>query len=252
MDAGRKTAVIKDLRERIRRLERIENSRRPAATSALPFGIPALDGLWPEGGLPLAALHEINGLGPSGFAAATAFAAALAGRRQQAVLWCTTRADFYAPGLAQVGLPHTRLVIVRARSGQEVLAAMEEGLRHAAVGCVIGETARLDLTASRRLQLAAETGGTLALALRRPRSLETLAPIAAATRWHVRALPSAPHAVPQAGQARWSITLLRARSGGTGEWSVEVPDAQGYMRLSSPLDDRNAATPHATGQRAVA
>ncbi|MGE3334415.1 MAG: ImuA family protein [Rhodospirillaceae bacterium] len=243
MKTGRKTAVLKDLREHIHRLERLEGSARRGALKALPFGIPALDGLWPEGGLPAAALHEVNSVSAAGFAAATAFAAASAGRLGKPVLWCTTSPDFYAPGLAQMGLPVSRLIVVRARSEKDVLAVMEEALRHASLGCVIGETPRLTLTTSRRLALAAESGATMAFTLRRRRKNTELEPIAAASRWRISAAPSSPHPIPQSGRARWTLELLRSRSGATGTWSVEVPDAQGYLHLPSALADGSAIAP---------
>lgn len=253
MDTGsqtaRKTAVLKGLRAHIQRLERLETPQRVGGPAALPFGIAALDGLWPEGGLPSCALHEVNSVSVSGFAAASAFAASIAGRLAKPVVWCTTSPDFYAPGLAQVGLPASCLVVVRARSEKDVLAVMEEALRHASVGCVIGETPRLDLTTSRRLQLAAESGASLALTLRRRRKNTELEPIAAATRWRVSAAPSTPSRIPRlsawAGRGRWTLELLRSRSGHTGIWNVEVPDAQGYLHLPSALADGVEAAPAA-------
>jgi protein ImuA len=247
MDTGRqtarKTAVLKDLRDQIHRLERLENGRRRGPRAGLPFGIEALDALWPEGGLPVAALHEVNSESAAGFAAASAFAASAAGRLGAHVLWCTTSPEFYAPGLAQMGLPISRLVVVRARTEKEVLAVMEESLRHSALGCVIGEIPRIDLTASRRLALAAESGGTMAFALRRRRKIAELEPIAAATRWRIAAAPSSPHRIPQSGRGRWTLELLRSRSGCTGTWNVEVPDAQGYLHLPSALVDGRESAP---------
>lgn len=251
MDSGRKAAVLKDLREQLHRLERLESRRRTPLKPALPFGIPALDALWPDGGLPMAALHEAQGTTLAGFAVASAFAAAIAGRIGKPVLWCTTQAELYAPGLAQIGLPVSKLVIVRARSSTETLAVMEESLRHASLGCVIGETSRLDLTSSRRLQLAAESGGTMAFALRRPRTTTALESLAAASRWQLSAVPSTPHHIPQAGRARWKIELLRSRSGHTGSWIVEAPDAQGYLHLPSPLADGIEVAPAVTRRRAA-
>lgn len=254
MDAARKTGVLNDLREHIRRLERLAGPHRRAGRRAvLGLGVPALDRLWPEGGLPVAALHEAAGATPGGFAAATAFAAALAGRLGAPVLWCTAQPDFYGPGLAQVGLPAERLLVARARTAREVLAAMEEGLRHGGLGCVIGETGRLDLTSSRRLQLAAEAGGTMAIALRRARPRQGgLDPLAAASRWRVSVAPAAPPEGPWAGRGRWKIELLRARSGATGSWIIDIPDAQGHLHLSSPLADGGAAAAAGAGRRAAA
>ena len=48
-----------------------------------------------------------------------------------------------------------------------MLACFEEGLRHGGLGAVVAEVARLSMTASRRLQLAAETSGTIGIAIRR-------------------------------------------------------------------------------------
>src|SRR6266446_4061070 len=71
-------ALLPELREQIRRIE------RPAAAThkVLPFGVAAIDGVLPGGGLARGALHEILGLGgdeEDGVLAA-AFAAGIVGR----------------------------------------------------------------------------------------------------------------------------------------------------------------------------
>jgi hypothetical protein len=92
------------------------------------------------------------------------------------VLWIAPRRKIYetlyAPGLAAFGFdPYDRaagLILVRARTMTEILWAMEEGLREPGIGAVVAELPMgsvPDLTASRRLQLAAEAGGTMALLL---------------------------------------------------------------------------------------
>jgi hypothetical protein len=48
-----------------------------------------------------------------------------------------------------------------------VLACFEDALRHRKLGAVVAEVAHLSMTASRRLQLAAEGSGVIGLALRR-------------------------------------------------------------------------------------
>jgi protein ImuA len=220
--------------------------------------LPAVDRLWPEQGLPLGALHEASSDGSLfGTAALTGFAAALAGRLGR-VLWCSRTRDgdgstFYGPGLARLGLKPDQLLAVTASSDAGVLGAMEEGLRHPVLAAVVGEVDRLDLTASRRLQLAAEKSGVTAFVLRVPmrrvpmrrlRTSTVLEPVAAASRWRITVLPSAPpvgrHVIAEAGVARWRLELLASRSGATGQWSVEVPDAQGHFRLSAPLVDESA------------
>ena len=73
------------------------------------------------------------------------------------MLWCVTRLDLFAPALTQAGLDPDRVIHVEAGDERTVLACCEEGLRHGGLGGVVAEVARLSMTASRRLQLAAET-----------------------------------------------------------------------------------------------
>jgi protein ImuA len=204
--------------------------------------VAALDEAWPDGGLPHAALHEARAVrSPADFAAATGFVAAIAGRLKKPVLWCAKNTSLYGPGLAGIGLPPQRLLIARLHKDKDALAAMEEGLRHGFLGVVIGEVERCDLTASRRLQLAAEKSGVMALLLRQPAQRHADDAISAASRWRIAAAPSAPHIIPQAGRAQWRLDLVRSRYGTTGSWIVEAPDAQGYLHLPAGLDDRGTA-----------
>src|SRR5450631_4633023 len=145
--------IIEELRERIQRLESGPARRR----TTLPFGVGIIDRRLPGGGLALGALHEIAG-GGNGVvdgAAAALFAAGIAARTRGKVLWCITRPDLFAPALAQAGLMPGRVIYVEAGDEKSVLICFEEGLRHGGLGAVVAEVARLSMTASRRLQLAA-------------------------------------------------------------------------------------------------
>src|ERR1700686_4095776 len=157
--------VVEELRERIQRLEGGSARRR----TVLPFGIKAIDQHLPEGGLALGALHEVAGGGNGAIdgAAAALFAAGIAARTRGRVLWCVSRQDLFAPAIAQAGLLPDRVIYVEAGDEKSLLACFEEGLRHGALGAVVAEVARLSMTASRRLQLAAEGSGTIGLAIRR-------------------------------------------------------------------------------------
>src|SRR6266446_3164768 len=167
-------AVVAALRERIRCLE----GRARHGRAVLPFGIKAIDGRLPEGGLALGALHEVAGGGNGAIdgAAAALFAAGIAARTRGRVLWCVTRQDLFAPALALAGLAPDRVIYVEAGDEKSVLACFEEGLRHGGshggssyggLGAVVAEVARLSMTASRRLQLAAEGSGAIGIAIRR-------------------------------------------------------------------------------------
>ncbi len=209
------TATLMDLRHRISALERSGNGATcPGGTVSV--GVAEIDAHLPWGGLPLGCVHEMRG-------AATAFAATLAARlaarRRRPVFWiappgCGGRLpDLYAPGLAAFGLSAAALIVVAAR-GATALWAMEEALRAPAAGAVVAEIEALDLTASRRLQLAAEAGGAGGLLLR---GETATALTACVTRWRVASLPS----VPFDDGARWQLSLERCRGGRPGAWSVE-------------------------------
>ncbi|MBL7599022.1 protein ImuA, partial [Escherichia coli] len=87
---------------------------------------------------------------------------------------------------------------------------------HRGLGAVIGEAKRADMTATRRLQLAAEGGRTIALLLKRA-AREGADPIgmpsAAVTRWRVTCAPSAPLPVEGVGRPRWRLELARQKGG---------------------------------------
>ena len=225
-------------------------SKSGARTSrgVLPFGVDALDAALPEGGLALGALHEVAGGGAGAIdgAAAALFAAGIVARSPGLVLWCVTRPDLFAPALDQAGLDPDRVIYVEAGDEKTVLACFEEGLRHGGLGGVVAEVARLPMTASRRLQLAAENSGTIGIAVRRWRRATEAAdfgqPTAAVTRWRISALPSTPLPVPGIGRARWFVELIRCRAGECAEFVVEACDEEGRLALPADLADRSAAS----------
>src|ERR1700761_1196275 len=134
-----------------------------------PFGIEAIDAVLPGAGLALGAVHEICEQGTDGARASLAalFAAAVLARLPGQVLWCLHSRDLFAPALARVGLHPDRVIYCETWKDAEVLPAMEEGLRHGGLAGVVGELVKLPLTPSRRLQLASESSGVMAFALRR-------------------------------------------------------------------------------------
>lgn len=235
--------AIESLRAQIERIE--GKSRR--AKSVLPFGIAEMDSRLPGGGLALGSLHEIAGGGNGAVdgAAAALFSAGIAARTVGKVLWCITRPDLFAPALAQAGLSSDRVVYLEAGDDKTVLACMEEGLRHGGLGAVVAEVARLSMTASRRLQLAAEGTGSIGIALRRWRRHTEVAdfgqPTAAMTRWRVSVLPSESLPVPGVGRHRWLVELIRARAGESADFELEACDDTGRLALPADVVHRPTA-----------
>jgi protein ImuA len=230
--------VAADLREKVRRLERAHSAER-AGQQAVTLGVPAIDALLP-GGLLTGALHEIEaGPAPSGRVAphdgaALGFAAHLLGRfgalRAGTLLWCrrpfgASDSPPYAPALA-AWLDPARLLMVTVRRDEDLFWAMEEGLR-SGLAAVLGETRATDLTAGRRLSLAAEKSGVPALLLRSqpapPQSVCT-------TRWRVASARSqSTPGLSDVGAVRWRTELRRNRFGvpsvaETPTWLLEWND----------------------------
>lgn len=235
-------SALAALRAEIARIEGGGRSRR----DALPFGIAALDARLPHGGLAFGALHEAGGADEDGFcAAATLFLAGIAARAGGRVLWGLSEPDLFAPALAQAGLAPERALYFEAADDRTMLACAEEALRHGGFVAVVAEVALLSMAASRRLQLAAEATGAMALVLRRRRrradAQDFLRSIAAATRWRVSALPSSPLPVPGVGRARWRVEILRCRGAEGAVFELEGCDGEGRLAIPAELADGSPA-----------
>jgi protein ImuA len=238
-----RTERLASLRAAVRALE---SSSERGEGAVLPFGIAAVDARLADGGLAIAALHEAaaaQGELPDE-AAATLFLASLAARRAGPVLWALARRDLFAPGLACAGLKPDRILYAECGRDEEVLAAMEEGLRHGGLAAVVGEARRVPMAATRRLQLAAEEGATPALLLRRrrkPGEDPLAAPSAAVTRWRIGTAPSSPLPAAGIGRARWHVALARQRGGEPCNWILEAPDAEARLALPAGAQHRASA-----------
>jgi len=220
---------------------------RHAAWPALSLGA-AIDAHLPAGGLARGALHEVAGAGAESehAAAAALFVAGALARLPGPVIWALGRTAAFAPpfppALAAVGLHPDRVIYAQAGRPEAVLMVMEEGLRQPGLAGVVGEVeGGLSLTASRRLQLAAQASGVIGFVIRRSLRHDDPAlatPIAALTRWRITPLPSPPplaHAPDVGlGPARWRLALWRCRGGMPRDWITEACDADG--RLGFPGD----------------
>ncbi|MEH3048532.1 ImuA family protein [Sphingomonas adhaesiva] len=247
------SSVLQSLRDTLRAIEGDGHRRR----ATLPFGTPAVDTRLADGGLRLDALHEVAAATASmgDDASATLFLAGIAARAWGPVLWVVRRRDLFAPGLYQSGLSPERVLYAEAADDAEVLALMEEGLRHRALGAVIGETRRAAMASTRRLQLAAEGGRTIALLMKRHAREEAdpfAVPSAAVTRWRVASAPSAPLPVAGIGRSRWDVHCTRQRNGEPFQLLVEACDETGRIALPARLVDRPAAAGGADARTAVA
>jgi protein ImuA len=230
-------AALAELRQRI---ERVAAPSRPRPV--LPFGIASVDAVLPSHGLALGAVHELCGDGPDAWRASlsTLFAAGILARLKGPVLWCLHSRDLFAPALARVGLHPDRVIYCETWKDSEVLPAMEDGLRYRGLAGVVGELTRLPLSQSRRLQLAAESSGVIALVLRRS-GMERDEPNAAFSRWRITPAQSPNEGDLGMGRASWNVELMRCRGAESHSWVLEACDAKGRLALPADLSDRSGA-----------
>ncbi|WP_235303031.1 ImuA family protein [Sphingopyxis sp. MWB1] len=183
------------------------------------------------GGLARGRLHELfaaERADSSSAAGFTAMLACLVNQGRAPLFWlredmAERQARLYPPGLAEIGIDPERIVLVALPDPVTLLRTAVDVARCASVGVAVIEVWRspraLDLTASRRLALAAKASGVTILLLRVEAEP---GPSAAQTRWSVHAAPSTALEAGAPGRPSFIIKLLRQRGrpdGGT--WHLE-------------------------------
>lgn len=160
------------------------------APSVHATGHAALDAALPGGGWPGSALSEIlhpsEGVGEMRLAWPALARLSQAGER--IVLVAPPHRPF-APAWQAAGIVLERLHVVNALQARDALWAAEQCLRSGSCGAVLCWPQRADDRALRRLQVAAETGQTLALAWRSMDAARNPSP--AALRVAIEAAPPA-------------------------------------------------------------
>lgn len=243
-------------------------SAKPVEAGRRPFGVASLDAVL-GGGLVRGCVHEVYAAQSDDLASAAGFAVGVAmGMNDPGapILWLRIQRATRFGGVVQAhgwaelgGAPGNGLVSV-VSDATALLRAGVDALRCTALGTVIvegwGAMPELDLTASRRLALAAEKSGVPLLLLRHD---TTPVPSAAQTRWQVAAAPS--HALPSnaPGGPTFDVTLLRQRSGPCGlGWRLEWNRDRRIFReaalsgaVVSPPAHRSAADTGGNDRRAA-
>jgi protein ImuA len=183
------------------------------------------------GGLASGRLHEVYATDADDVVSAAGYALMLTQRVSPCapVIWirheAAARRDgmIFGSGLIELGIDPGRFLFVLTTDVTALLRAVDEILRCHQVGAVLVEVwdaaPALNLTASRRLALAAEKSGVTAFLLRAD---TTPSPSAAQSRWEVKSLPSTPLQANAPGHPAIEVKLVRHRAGfGEQSWRVE-------------------------------
>jgi len=207
MQAGRERSseVVRRLKQQLRQWETMQ--REPA--EPICSGLPPLDRVLPEGGLLPGSLVEwIAELPGSGAATLALLAARQASRRRAALVVVDDRRSFYPPAAAAEGVDLEQTIVLRPQGEADLHWALDQSLRCREVAAVLAWPDALAPHPFRRLQLAAEAGGTLGLLVRPAAARHE--PSWADVRLLVRP-------ARQEGPWRLRIELLRARGGAGGK-----------------------------------
>ena len=243
-----------------RRLARMESVRPPDVGVRVATGFAAIDD-WLGGGLWRGRLHEVMAADREDAGSVAGFAAMLALQAGEGrpLLWLRTEAaerqggKLYATGLSELGLHGGGVLVGLVADDAALLKAANDAARCAGVGAVLvecwGDPRPLDLTATRRLMLAAEASGVTVLLLR---MAAAESPSVADTRWRVKAAPSVPLADDTAegapGHPVFEIELLRRRAGPAGVmWRVEWNRDRRQFQEPAAAPLSGAILPVATG-----
>jgi protein ImuA len=203
--------VLEKLRERLGCLE--ETQRRFSRT--IPVA-DAVDRWMPHGGLPAGCIHEVKG---ASLTSALAFSAILSARlagEQGKIVYIAPGRSLHPLGFLPYGMRLDQFLLVSARRSQDLAWAMMEALRCPQVSAVMTVLDGVDLTDSRRLQLAAESSGATGFLLGDATSAPVAAPI---TRWKISSNMGKPG--QRFDEPSWKVDLLYCRGGRPASWSIE-------------------------------
>ncbi len=220
-------AVLQRLAQEI---EQLETSGRSAAAQAKisSAGCAALDALLPAGGYAAGSVVEYLRTTPACGASTLAWGGAAAAMHSSGgfLVVVDTQHNVFPPALTSHGIDLGKVIFVRPQSQADALWAVDQALRTSAVAAVVAELERIDDRSARRLQLAAECGGGLALLLRSAAARKQ--PSWAEVQWLVRS--------ESASQRRWWMQLARVRGGRAGQSvCLEIDPLTGQLTLA-PLN----------------
>lgn len=202
--------TLSQLAQQLRTIE--VAGRKPWQGQIISSGCKAIDDCLPDGGYAAGSLVEwIADEAGSGIALLALTTARQAMRNGKYLLVIDRERRFYPPAALAMGIAMEQLIVIHPERLDDLHWAIDQGLRCSAIGAVLAHIERIDDRVARRLQLAAEEGGTLGLFLRRSKTaLPT--PSWAEVQWHVT-----PQADSRLGNHRcWDLHLQRCRGGRAG------------------------------------
>lgn len=216
-------AIKKEVMDRLRReILAAEGLQRQAYEPKLDMGLPALASAFPDQTFPTGCIHEFISPDMESAAATAGFITALLGhmaKQKGPCIWVSRHRRLFAPALLAFGLPPDQVIFIHPDKDRDLLWTTEQALKCRGLAAVIADVPDLDLTASRRLQLAVEQSRVTGLLHRYlPGNTGHTACVA---RWQIKPLSSETGDLPGMGAPRWQVNLLKVRNGRPGTWIID-------------------------------
>lgn len=201
---------------------RLQGFRQERSNPSLDAGLGPIIQSFPNATFPTGCVHEFLTETKERSAVSHAFIAGLSAtlmKNQGVAVWISASRIVFPPALVNFGIQPDRFIFIDLKHERDVLWAMDEALKCAALSVVVGELSDFSFTASRRLQLAVEQSQVTGFIVRK--DLKKLESSAAVSRWRITSLSSEPiQDLPGIGFPKWRVELLRVRNGKPGEWDV--------------------------------
>lgn len=215
-------SIHEKVRELSHLLQRAEQCRQPLDKRFVSTGCLTLDRLMHRQGFLRGSLVEWLEDGPGSGASILALVAAREACTDRGVLIVVDRSGaFYPPAAAAWGIDLKNMIVVQPKSDKDEHWTLVQALRCERVAAVVSWTRRLDGYTYRRLQLAAESGGSVGLFVR-PQTAHQK-PSWADVRMSVSPQPS-----PDNWLLRVRILRCRGRLGG-GDTVLQIDHRSGLI-----------------------
>lgn len=196
---------------------------KPSSLTRTDAGLGTIIDAFPNRSFPIGHIHEFLTSNAENVAATSGFITGLFSSllaQHGVILWIGTARRIFPPALKNFGVPPDRFIFIDLKKEKDVLWAMDEALKCAALTAVVAELKEISFTASQRLQLAVEKSKVTGFVLRH--SVQKPGATACVSRWRITALPSeTPDALPGPGFPTWRVELLRIRNGKAGVWNLQ-------------------------------
>lgn len=219
---------------------------RPLVHAQQAIELGTINHSFPHSTFPLGVNHEFICNNKESITASSGFISGILSallKKGGAALWISSSQLIFPPALVSFGIEPSQIIFIHLKNQKEINWTIEEALKCEGLTAVIGELSSIDMTISRRLQLATEQSRVTGFLIRyKPKQLTTTACVC---RWHIEHLKSETNeGLPGVGFPRLKVELLKVKNGKPGQWILEWSNRkfnEVMMNRSSVIEEHKHA-----------